>query len=335
MLIWIGFASYWTIPPIRVEVEGDFIIAYDSEIGFVPRPNSSSKRLDSGPDGRPNLEYHLYTDRRGARVSHPGEQSPDHVEILIVGDSFTWGHGVENQETFTFRTMSALGVTGANLALGGYGTTHSLQMLRRNRDLEPKLVILGVTSDQPRRNILACAPSYYPFCLDYSHVAWNEHGQPYIARPRSDGVKRHRLHMHAEKNGLDPLTWIIHGVDAAVAKAIARKAQLAAMDSAKQDAALEYLMGEITRVADEMKATLLIVYIPGEAALPPPEMLSLLASKLSYSFLDLSQPFVDFKKTPTNSSLYLPNDGHPSAAAHALIAEELVSFIHKEKILSP
>jgi hypothetical protein len=209
-----------------------------------------------------------------------------------------------------------------------------MQMIRRNRDLEAKLIILPVTSDQPRRNISACAPSYYPFCLDYSHVAWNERGQPYIARPRSDGVKRIQLHVQAEKNGLDPLTWIIHGFDVAIAKAIARAAELAAMNKAKQDAALEYLTGEIARVTSEMSAKLLIVYIPAETPSPPPDMLSQSASRLGYRFLDLLPAFTNFKKVRGNPSLYLPNDGHPSAAAHALIADELVSFIRQENLLS-
>jgi hypothetical protein len=332
-MLLIGFMSYWTIPSSRVQLTGDPLIAYDPEIGFVPRPNSSSLRRDVGPEGATYLEYHLYTDRRGARVSRPGDQSPDRVEVVVVGDSFAWGHGVENQDTFAWRTIHTLGVTGANLAFGSYGTTQSLQMLRRNRDLGAALVILDITSDQPRRNILACAPSYYPFCLDYSRVAWNAQGQPYIAGPRTDGVRRIQLHVQSEKHGLDPLTWVVHGVDVAIAEVMARAAQMVATDNARQEAALEYLLGETARVAGGMKAALLIVYIPAEQAAPPPKMLALSASRFGYRFLDLSPAFASFAEIPGRPSLYLPNDGHPSAAAHALITDQLVSFIRRDNLL--
>jgi hypothetical protein len=119
----------------------------------------------------PMLRYDLYTDSRGARVSRPGEQTPGQIDILFIGDSFTWGHGVQNEQTFAAKTANALGLAGANLAMGSYGGPQALQMLRRHRDPRPKLVILAVISDTPRRNISACASSYFPFCLDGSHVA--------------------------------------------------------------------------------------------------------------------------------------------------------------------
>jgi hypothetical protein len=34
-------------------------------------------------------------------------------------------------------------------------------------------------------------------------------------------------------------------------------------------------------------------------------------------------------------NLYLQNDGHPSAAGHALIAQELIAFIRRENLLAP
>jgi hypothetical protein len=333
-VIWIGSMSYWTIPPFRVLTEGDPLFAYDPEIGYVARPNSSTKWTVLGTDGKPALQYHVHTDHRGARVVNRGKKSPDHVDIVLLGDSFTWGHGIEGHETFAFKTISALGGSGANLALAGYGTTHSLQMLRRNSDLKPKLVVFLLTYDHLWRNVSACSRSGYPFCLDNSHVAWDQLGNPYIARPRSDGVARVQLQMRAERSRLDPVTWITHGLDVVVAQVRFKAANAVASDRSKQDAALEFLIEQMASTVSEMKSALLIVYIPDGSMTSPPELLSRSAAQLGYRFLDLSQAFL-YSTAPTGPALYLPNDGHPSAAGHALIAQELIAFIRREKLLSP
>jgi hypothetical protein len=326
-VIFIGATSYWSIAPsLHGQIEGDPIVVYDPEIGFVPRPNSSSVSTGFAPNGMPVLRYDLYTDSRGARVSRPGEQIPGQIDVLFIGDSFTWGHGVQNEQTFAAKTANALGLAGANLAMGSYGGTQALQMLRRNRDLRPKLVIFGITSDTPRRNISACAPSYFPFCLDYSHVAWDNDGRPYIARPRSNGVRREELQVQAQRAGLSPLTWLSHGIDVAVSQIISQAAQQASLDKSKQTEAFSYLLEQMVLTTTDMKATLLIPYIPDQSALPPPEVLPRLAHRLPYRFLDLSDSFARSK----SEALFIPHDGHPSAAGHSITAVELISFIRRE-----
>ena len=332
MVIGIGYMSYWTIPPLQVSVEGDSFYAYDSEIGYVARPNSSTKWTIFGADGKIALQYRAHTDRHGARVANRGEQSPDHVDVVVVGDSFAWGYGVEGHETFALKTFGALGASGANLALASYGTTQSLQMLRRNRDLAPKLVIFSLTRDHLWRNVSACARSHYPFCLDYSHIAWDAKGRPYIAAPRSDGVARIQVHVRSGEGRLDPATWVLHGLDVVVAQLRFKAANAIAVNKAKQDAALEFLIQQMASTASEMKAMLLIVYLPDESMSPPPEVLSRSAETIGYRFLDLSEAFLKLG-APARPKLYLPNDGHPSAAGHALIAQELVAHIRREDLV--
>jgi hypothetical protein len=331
-VVGIGYVSYWSIPPFRVSIEGDPFFSYDPEAGYVARPNSTTKWTVFGADGNTTLQFQVHTDRRGARVANRGEQNPERVDIVMVGDSFTWGYGVEGHETFAFKTIGALGGSGANLALAGYGTTHSLQLLRRNRDLAPKLVIYGVGRDHLWRNVSSCGRSAYPFCLDYAHVAWNEKGRPYIAFPRSDGVARVHRQMRAEQGGLDPATWIVHGLDVIVAQLRSRAADATASHRDKQDAALEFLIEQMASTAGEMKAALLIVYLPDQSMSPPPEMLSPSAQKFGYRFLDLSEAFMKVGAA-ARPKLYLPNDGHPSVAGHALIAQKLVAYIRREQLL--
>jgi lysophospholipase L1-like esterase len=329
--MWIAMAGYRAIPPSGVQAEGDPAIVYDAEIGFVPRPNSVTKITHPGPGRKPALEYHLYTDGRGARVSHPGEQTAGHADLMMVGDSFTWGHGVENPDTFGSRAASALHVAGVNLGLGSYGTTHALQMLRRNRDLKPRLVVYAFNNDQPRRNIRPCAPAYYPFCLDYSYVAWDWSGKPYIAPPQGNGVRRIQNQRRAERDGLDLLAGIKHEVDVAVGRITAWSAQRGDADIERQEAALDYLLGEMARTTKDLSAELLIVYIPTKS-MPAPSILARLASQYGFRFFDLSAAFGDASKR-SDSPLYIPNDGHPSVQGHALIARELAQFIQDEKLL--
>src|SRR5689334_21837108 len=76
-IVGLGWMSYWSVPLFPIRVEGGPNISYDPEMGFVPTPNSSTQRTDS-----PTLSYHIYTDRRGARVSRLGKQSADKLDVL-------------------------------------------------------------------------------------------------------------------------------------------------------------------------------------------------------------------------------------------------------------
>jgi hypothetical protein len=163
-------------------------------------------------------------------------------------------------------------------------------------------------------------------------VAWDREGRPYIARPWSNGVARVQLQMRAERGGLDPLTWMIHGLDVMVARVRLQIANTTALDQARQNAALEFLIEQMAGATRDMKAALLIVYIPDQSMSPPPELLARSAAKLGYGFLDLSPAFMQVEAA-ARQDLYLKNDGHPSAAGHALIAEKLIAFVRRERLL--
>jgi hypothetical protein len=319
--------SYLTIPPLGVSFDGDSIIAYDSAIGFVPRP-SSRTRIDVAS----GLSYHVYTDERGARLTIPGLRSPAHTDIMTIGCSFTWGHGLENQDTFAAKVAQRLGATGLNFAMGSFSTVQSLLMLRRNRDLSPKLVIYGFITDHLRRNVAKCAPSIYPFCMDVANVTWDTNDSPKISAPLTNGVKRFQLQAEAQTGILDPVTWLTHGVDVVFGRLSWRLAQTDIPDDTRQEAALAFLLDEMTHTVDKMGATLLVVYIPTDYAPPPPSLLRSI-ERLNVPFIDMTSTFRRSQAVPGSTSVYIAGDGHPSIAGNALIAEELFQVIQRDHLL--
>lgn len=310
--------SYWSVPPFPAHLGGGSIISYDPKIGFVPTPNNSATRTDS-----PTLSYHIYTDRRGARVSDPGDQSAEKLDMLFVGASFTWGHGVENEDTYAALVPRHLHLASANLAMASYGTTQALQMLRRNIDSKPRTVIYPITSDQWGDNISACAPTYYPFCLDCSYVALAANGSPEIRPPMTNGVRRTILQIQYEKQGLPPGQWIVHGADVILGRTLSRVARYEASDPRLQMTAMEFLLSEMAKTTRAIGASLVLVYIPtGQQMLPAPAQLPQLSQQLGFRFLDVTQSM----RANKAASLYLP-DGHPTKAGHALIAENIINFL--------
>jgi hypothetical protein len=325
-VIGIDLVGYRTIPTLSVISEGDPIIAFDPEIGFVPSPRGRSKRTHFV--GERKLEYHLYTDRRGARVTGPDAQTDDRVKLLFVGDSFTWGHGVEAEDSFAHGVGKQLDASSANLAMGSYGTAHSLQMLRRNLDLAPKVVVYPFIDSHLQRNLAPCAAAFYPFCLDQSHVRWRE-GRAEIAAPFSNGVRRAQLHVEAQQRGLWPLAWVIHGLDVALGRFLLQTASRRVDDPDKQTAALEFLLGEMSNAAKSADAKLLIVHIPFTQMTAAPDALRRAATNLQLEVLDLSPVFQRHR----GAALYIPVDGHPTVAGHAVIADQIAAFVRARRWL--
>jgi hypothetical protein len=330
LLIGIWVAAYLTVPGIHVTSSGDPLVVWDPEIGMVPSRSAHTKRVYPAIKDRATLDFDIYTDDRGARVDKAGEMSPGRADVMTVGCSFSWGYALPNGETYSSRLGRDLGVHVANFAEASYGSVQALQMMRRNRDLAPKLVVYGNIAHHNERNVWSCAPSYYPFCFDVSHVAWDRQGAMRIAPPASNGVER--LQRHLTGDFLNPVAWLGHGLDVIYGRVTYAMSMNAEPDQAKKDEALAFVLKEMERAAQEMNTTVLVVFIPTnywEVSPALPRMIEKIGGRLR--FLDLSERFTRMKKEGINP--YIVGDGHPNAVAHGVIADEIAAFVRREKLL--
>ena len=96
--------------------------------------------------GEPEFQNFVVHDSRGFRSQEVADhKSDDRIRILVLGDSFAWGVGVENDETFSavlerldprFEVIN----TGTN----GYGTSQQLRLLEEEGlALDPDIVIVA------------------------------------------------------------------------------------------------------------------------------------------------------------------------------------------------
>ena len=326
VLVGIAITSYLTIPRIPLLSEGDGLLVFDSEIGATANPSSHARRIYPAVADRQPFAFDVYTDNRGARVDGPGQHSPERVDVLVIGDSFTWGYALANQETFARHLARELDTSVSNFAMAAYGTTQSLQMTRRNSDLKPKLIVYGIIAHHLERNVSPCLPSYYPFCFSASHVAWNDAGKPSIAPPSSNGVRRFQQHLAGDF--LDPVTWLTHGVDVIRGRIEYGRAVYGMPTEEKKEEALGFLLREMQRSADEMGAELLVVYLPTNYYSAPDSLQRIVGDT---RLLDLTEAFQREKAKGAN--LYIVGDGHPNQAAHELISREIAKYVRDNGLL--
>jgi hypothetical protein len=75
---------------------------------------------------------------------------------------------------------------------------------------------------------------------------------------------------------------MVHGLDVAVARVRYHLANATATDQARQNAALEFLIGQMALAARDLNSTLLIVFLPEQSMLPAPGFLYRSAAQLGY-----------------------------------------------------
>ena len=332
LLLAIEVTAYLTIPGIAMSVEGDPLVLFDPEIGAIPNPSAHNRRIYPAIKDRKAFAFDVYTDDRGARVDGPGRRSPARIDMLVVGDSFTWGYALQNPQTYASLVGRDLGASVSNLAMASYGTTQALQILRRNRDLAPKLIVYGMIAHHFERNVMPCAPSYYPFCFDASHVvetqgAPDAQGNPRIAPPWSNGVQRLQEQLSGDYR--TPARWLTHGLDVIRGRAEFAWAGFDVADEARKDRAMGFLLREMERTAAEMGSQLLIVYLPTNYWGPPAGLAKVIGN---IRLLDLTQSF-HRNREADGPNPYIVGDGHPSADGNALIAREIAAYIRREGLL--
>jgi lysophospholipase L1-like esterase len=131
---------------------------YDREYGWAHVPSSSGRFASFGFDTFVEINSQGF---RGPEV--PTRKDPSQRRIVVIGDSFVWGFGVEYDEIFASRIENACrNVEVINLGVSGYSTDQELLLFEeKGADLEPDVVILVVAANDFSSNTRSKEYVYY------------------------------------------------------------------------------------------------------------------------------------------------------------------------------
>jgi hypothetical protein len=318
-------------------VQRGALLESDRALGFRPARNSVAVRQElwSGHG------YSVFTDRLGARVDRPGAQTPERVDLLTVGCSFAWGHGVRNEETFTQVLGRELGRPVANFGFPSWGPLQCLRVLEGNASLHPRVVIYAFIGDHIRRALSPCAPSYAPTCLAVPHIVVDEAGRAQIEEADMSLFALQHDFMETFLGGSgSPLHRVLLAFRVDVAGFQQRHLGFR-FDAAARSQAMRLVIPRLSSAARNAGATLVIVAIPyfepGLTQPAPPELTEAIDSLGAQAplFLDLAPRVADYNAR-FGVPLGLPRDGvpaHPGRLGHQLIADALREFLEERRLL--
>lgn len=183
----LGGAEPWRAPTLRPadEVAGT-MFEEDHELGWRPRPGRY-RQPPYAPDGTP-ITMTILPD--GARATTASPDPSPVGTILLVGDSFTLGWAVSDDETFAWKLQARWPRAAVvNRAWAGYGTLQSLVVLERALPTmrRPVLVLYGFITHHEQRNV--ASPSWLEMLA--AHSSTNNASVPYATLGDGTTVVRH------------------------------------------------------------------------------------------------------------------------------------------------
>lgn len=114
-------------------------------------------------------------DARGFRRTGRGPPAPGAPRIFLIGDSFTYGLGVEDEATFAAQLARRTGAHVINAGVNAYGLDQALLMWEEEgRALHPDVVVLGYYTDDFHRNALPIRDAPKPRFVRDRAGAWRE-----------------------------------------------------------------------------------------------------------------------------------------------------------------
>ena len=317
---------------------GDFFIQDDRELGYSTRPGITLQHTAS-----PFFE--IYTDDIGARAAGKDVSAAPQTDVLGSGDSYMWGYGVQDQDTFLkiLGRGKKLGVL--NLAVPDYGIPSMLLRLKRFLYLKPKVIVFSLIENDIDRSLQPCAPTWSPYCLSVPFVDFDESQNAFI-RPPAETRPEHYIYMREvlmnHSFGPRDIAWAVKRdflrltkKDQDSTNAFFKYRQ----NGPLKEKALDFLFQKIAGLCREASAKLIIVYIPVSNDIQPPsEELASAIRKYTDSrnvfYADMTGKFQDYAKLHGEKTLMAGGvDVHPGEAAHRLIANEisaLIDTLHKK-----
>jgi len=317
----------------QMRIAEDIAREDDLELGFKVKPNA-----DVLVEGHPEYRYHIRTYLNFPDAGFRGNVVARPLVGIALGDSFTFGQGVEAQEAWPEQLSSLAGRNFANLGVFNYGPPQYTGVLQRyGLSLRPKIVLYAIYLHND--------------LWDAAHfVQWQQEGGPYTKRSfgQSRFLARHsRLYqlLLASKEG--------PGLRAVVADRKKLLIQVIAEQPAQQqkiawDSFRQAILSARHLVQDE-GATLVVLLVPSKAqtyrrllrtSSEPQEVLDLdernremlrLCTAYQIRCLDLAPRFQEGAQA--GEQLYFRIDGHWNAAGHRLAARAIYDYLIDNHLL--
>ena len=147
----------------RPEQQHGGLWEYDRTKGWFNRRNATgTSPIGQGPDAAL-----VTTNALGLRGADIGPKTPGTTRVLLVGDSFVFGVGLDEEHTLSARLQRMLGAAGRpsevlNLGVAGYSTDQEYVLFRELAErLAPDVVVLVVCDNDFEGNTLDFAYRQY------------------------------------------------------------------------------------------------------------------------------------------------------------------------------
>ncbi len=276
------------------------------------------------------------TDARGLRATpYPSERTPGRARVLFVGDSFTQGAQVEEQDLFTTAIARELpGVEVWNTSVGGWSTVQEFLWLRaEGTALRPDLVVRVLSDHDLEDNVVpyhaGLGPRPYARLGAAGEVEVVEAIEvgPFarflMPAPGRWWLYRHSaLYRSLLKNLFLPVK--------AEELGQLQEAERNAVPEVESRAVMADMLRRVEAVVRAAGARTAIVAIPtreqaAAAASPDHAWMAARCGALGVPFLSLTEALA--AKSDSGEPAYFERDIHLTRTGHQLVARPLVSFL--------
>jgi hypothetical protein len=246
----------------------------------------------------------------GFRTAESEPRPADAPTVVFVGDSFTFGTGVSQGETFAERTAAELGATPINLGMAGFGVDQMWRTLHHHAlQHTPDLIVATFVVDD----------------LNRSQTAYR-YRNGWIPKPAYVVMDDELVPMTGSHRPIAPLRWFEQRTHLGE---LARKLSRRLPGGGPRWKLNRAIFAEMLDECRRADVPLVVVHIPHRGHWTP-------SAHFEREFAAMGLPFLDLGAVPAENprELYFPVNPHLNARGHAVLAAALADYL-RERGLTP
>lgn len=322
----VGVLSQWINYRDVIQFNRNFA-SYSPDLGYVLRPNSEGVHS--------SLEYSnaFKINSFGVRDD---ESSLDNPQLVFLGDSFTMGWGVDQDQTYADLTGRKLGVKTLNAGISSYGTYREMLLFSKMKRDSVKLVVLQYCDNDLEENEARNEPQNQPQLLtpqSFKNTAtFNRINETYYPM-------RYTYFFVREKDLLKRIWTSPVQVLGEIGGALSSWVKGAPLDvktpqdiktPAEAKAHATSFFKSLAKIRKFYQGNIVIMHLDGRYTRP--EMIRALEAEAKQT----GDAHLFFLHTDEllQAQDYYPIDGHIRASGHAKISDALVKMIGERQLLT-